>query len=156
MARDPSSLRMTLIRTISGVLLFTLLLSAVLTYWHATSKVDTEVGAAIEMAEKTVRKAIQEIAHDDDPRLELVRLVHVFDGNRHVKASFIEPEPTGTAHLEHGRAGRRAAGMVLQSLRSAAAASFASSFRMRCVLAALSSSRRRFAARWRRCGTMWS
>lgn len=90
------SLRVTLIRTISGVLLFTLLLSAVLTYWHATSKVDTEVGAAIEMAEKTVRKAIQEIAHDDDPRLELVRLVHVFDGNRHVKASFVEPKPEGT------------------------------------------------------------
>jgi two-component system sensor histidine kinase UhpB len=87
---------MTLVRTISGVLLLTLLLSAVLTYWHATSKVDTEVGSAMEMAEKTVSKAIQEIARDADPRLELVRLVRVFDGNRHVKATFVEAEPAGT------------------------------------------------------------
>jgi two-component system, NarL family, sensor histidine kinase UhpB len=84
------SLRMTLVRTIAGVLLLTLLLSAVLTYWNAMSKVETEVGSAIDMAEKTVRKAIPDIARDDDPRLELVRLVRVFDGNRHVKASFVE------------------------------------------------------------------
>lgn len=86
------SLRMTLLRAITGVLVLTLLLGAVLTYWHATSKVATEVGSAIDTAEKTVRKAVSEIAHDDDPRLEFLRLVRVFDGNRHVKASFADAQ----------------------------------------------------------------
>ncbi len=89
------SLNATLIRNISVVLALTLILSVALTYWQAATKVETEVGAALSIAEKTVRKVIQEIAHDDDPRLQLVRLVRVFDGNRHVKATFIEPEPIG-------------------------------------------------------------
>jgi two-component system sensor histidine kinase UhpB len=72
-----------------------LVLSGLLTYWQAATKVETEVGAALSIAEKTVRKVVQEIAHDDDPRLQLVRLIRVFDGNRHVKATFVEPEPIG-------------------------------------------------------------
>jgi two-component system sensor histidine kinase UhpB len=94
-SRKSLSLRATLVRAISLVLAVTLVISGVLTYWQAASKVETEVGSAIAIAEKTVRKAIQEIAHDADPRLELVRLVHVFDGNRHVKAAYIEPGHTG-------------------------------------------------------------
>lgn len=93
--RRPGSLSATLIRNISIVLALTLVLSVALTYWQAATKVETEVGAALSIAEKTVRKVIQEIAHDDDPRLQLVRLVRVFDGNRHVKATFVEPEPIG-------------------------------------------------------------
>jgi two-component system sensor histidine kinase UhpB len=93
--RKSESLSATLIRNISVVLVLTLALSVALTYWQAATKVETEVGAALTIAEKTVRKVIQEIAHDDDPRLQLVRLVRVFDGNRHVKATFVEPEPIG-------------------------------------------------------------
>ncbi|HEX2840132.1 ATP-binding protein [Hyphomicrobium sp.] len=89
------SLSATLIRNISVVLALTLIFSVVLTYWQAANKVETEVGAALSIAEKTVRKVIQEIAHDEDPRLQLVRLVRVFDGNRHVRATFVEPEPIG-------------------------------------------------------------
>lgn len=93
--RKSESLNATLIRNISIVLVLSLALSALLTYWQAASKVETEVGAALSTAEKTVRKVVQEIAHDDDPRLQLVRLIRVFDGNRHVKATFVEPEPIG-------------------------------------------------------------
>lgn len=93
--RKSESLSATIIRDISIVLVLTLVLSGVLTYWQASTKVKTEVGAALSIAEKTVRKVIREIAHDDDPRLQLVRLVRVFDGNRHVKATFVEPEPIG-------------------------------------------------------------
>ncbi len=93
--RKSESLSATLIRNISIVLALTLVLSVALTYWQAATKVETEVGAALSIAEKTVRKVIQEVAHDDDPRLQLVRLVRVFDGNRHVKATFVEPEPIG-------------------------------------------------------------
>ncbi|WP_083567733.1 ATP-binding protein [Hyphomicrobium sp. CS1GBMeth3] len=93
--RKSESLSATIIRNIAIVLLLSLLLSALLTYWQAATKVETEVGAALSLAEKTVRKVVQEVAHDDDPRLALVRLVRVFDGNRHVRASLVEPEPIG-------------------------------------------------------------
>jgi two-component system sensor histidine kinase UhpB len=89
------SLSATIIRNISVVLIVTLIISGLLTYWQAATKVETEVSAAMSIAEKTVRKVVQEIAHDDEPRLQLVRLVRVFDGNRHVKATFVEPEPIG-------------------------------------------------------------
>jgi two-component system sensor histidine kinase UhpB len=93
--RKSESLSATIIRNISVVLALTLVLSGLLTYWQAATKVETEIGAALSIAEKTVRKVTQEIAHDDDPRLQLVRLVRMFDGNRHVKATFVEPEPIG-------------------------------------------------------------
>lgn len=93
--RKSETLSATIIRNISIVLALSLVLSGLLTYWQAATKVETEVGAALSIAEKTVRKIIQEIAHDDDPRLQLVRLVRVFDGNRHVRATFVEPEPIG-------------------------------------------------------------
>ncbi len=86
------SLRHSLVRTISLVLVATLFVGSLLTYWQAMTKVETEVDAAMAIAEKTVRQAVQEIAGRDDPRLELLRLVRVFDGNRHVRASFVEPE----------------------------------------------------------------
>jgi len=86
------SLRLSLLRSISLVLLVTLLFGGMLTYWQAVSKIDTEVSSALAVAEKTVRKAIPEIARDDDPRLELVRLVRIFDGNRHVRATLLTPD----------------------------------------------------------------
>jgi len=88
------SLSRTLIRNISLVLLVTLVIGCLLTYWQASRKVETEIGSALEMAERTVRKASQEITHDSDPRLELIRLIHVFDGNRHVRVTFVEPVGT--------------------------------------------------------------
>ena len=93
--RKSESLSATLIRNISIVLILTLLLSGLLTYWHAATKVETEVDAALAIAERSVRKLVQEFAHDENPRLQLVRLVRVFDGNRHVRATLVEPEPIG-------------------------------------------------------------
>lgn len=93
--RESESLSATLIRNISSVLAVTLVFIMLLTYWQSATKVETEVGAALAIAEKTVRKVIQEIANDDDPHLQLVRLVRVFDGNRHVKVTFVEAGPAG-------------------------------------------------------------
>lgn len=93
--RKSESLSAALIRNISIVLILTLVLTAALTYWHAATKVETEVDAALAIAERSVRKLVQEFAHDENPRLQLVRLVRVFDGNRHVRATLVEPEPVG-------------------------------------------------------------
>ena len=81
------SLSLTLIRSIAFVLVMTILLGSLLTYLQALNKIDTEVSSAIQSAERTVEKALPEIARDEDPRNELVRLVRVFEGNRHVTAS---------------------------------------------------------------------
>lgn len=93
--RKSESLSAALIRTISIVLILTLVLTAALTYWHAATKVETEVDAALAIAERSVRKLVQEFGHDEDARLQLVRLIRVFDGNRHVRATLIEPDPVG-------------------------------------------------------------
>ena len=53
--RKSESLSATIIRNISVVLALTLVLSGLLTYWQAATKVETEVGAALSIAEKTVR-----------------------------------------------------------------------------------------------------
>jgi len=114
--RKSESLSATLIRNISIVLVVSLVTSALLTYWQAATKVETEVGAALSVAEKTVRKVVQEIAHDDDPRLQLVRLIRLFDGNRHVKATFVIPSPTSPSP------GKRSAGSRRSPSRTASVA----------------------------------
>lgn len=86
------SLRHNLLQSTGLVLAGTLLIGGLLTYWQAVSKIDTEVRSALQIAEKTVHKALPEIVRDDDPRLELVKLIRVFDGNRHVKARLVESE----------------------------------------------------------------
>lgn len=89
------SLSLTLIRSIAIVLFVTIVLGGVLTYVQAQNKIDTEVSAALLSAERTVEKALPEILRDDDPRNELVRLVRVFEGNRHVTATLFAIPGTG-------------------------------------------------------------
>ena len=94
-AAAPPSLRLILLRPISIVLLVTLLFGGVLTYWQAHFKIETEVRSALGIAEKTVQKVIPEIERVENPRRELVRLIRLLDGNRHVKATLVEPGPGG-------------------------------------------------------------
>ena len=56
--RKSESLSATIIRNISVVLALSLVLSGVITYLQAANKVETEVGTALNLAEKTVRKVV--------------------------------------------------------------------------------------------------
>ncbi len=85
------SLRLRLIRTVALVLLATLALSALLTYWHAQNKIEVELSSGIAVAESTTRLAVDDAARSPDPREELRRVVHAFDGNRHVRAALLDP-----------------------------------------------------------------
>ena len=86
------SLRLRLIRTVALVLLAILALGASLTYWHAQHKIELELSSGVGVAESTARLAVDDAARASDPREGLRRVVHAFDGNRHVRAALLDPE----------------------------------------------------------------
>lgn len=86
------TLRLRLIRTVALVLLATLAISALLTYWHAQNKIEVELASGIAVAESTTRLAVDDAARSADPREGLRRVVHAFDGNRHVRAALLDPD----------------------------------------------------------------
>ena len=85
------SLRLRLIRSVAMVLLGTLAFGALLTYWHAQQKIDRELSAAVAVAQSTAQVALEDAARAGIPREGLRRVVHAFDGNRHVRAMLIDP-----------------------------------------------------------------
>lgn len=85
------SLRLRLIRTVALVLLATLALGALMTYWHAQHKIELELSSGVAVAESTARLAVDDAARAPDPREGLRRVVHAFDGNRHVRAALEDP-----------------------------------------------------------------
>lgn len=86
------SLRLRLIRTVAMVLLVSLALGALMTYWHAQHKIELELSSGVAVAESTARLAVDDAARAPDPREGLRRVVHAFDGNRHVRAALLDPE----------------------------------------------------------------
>lgn len=95
------SLRLQMIVSISLVLVASLAIGAVLTYWHATSKVETEMRAAIEVGERTARRAVDALSGSAAPMRELHLIVSGFDGNRHLRASLVDSagHPSKTSEL---------------------------------------------------------
>lgn len=85
------SLRLRLIRTVALVLLAILALGFLLTYWHAHNKIELELTSGLAVAESTTRLAVDDAARTADPREGLRRVVHAFDGNRHVRAALLDP-----------------------------------------------------------------
>lgn len=73
------------------VLLGTLAFGALLTYWHAQRKIDLELSSSVAVAESTAQVALEDAARANNPREGLRRVVHAFDGNRHVRAKLIGP-----------------------------------------------------------------
>jgi two-component system sensor histidine kinase UhpB len=86
------SLRFRLIRTVALVLLAILAVGFLLTYWHAHHKIELELGSGLGVAESTARLAVDDAARGENPREGLRRVVHAFDGNRHVRAALLDPD----------------------------------------------------------------
>ena len=87
------SLRVRLITLIVLVLLVSLCVGGlVAVLWHAVRSVRTELQAALAVGAQTLRNGIDELA---DKRLilqaDLGRLVHMFDGDRHLRAVLSDP-----------------------------------------------------------------
>jgi two-component system sensor histidine kinase UhpB len=85
----PVSLRLRLIVSIALVLMVILLPGSALIYWHAVNEVETELQAAISVAEHTIQNAVDDVEEAATPLRHLQLLVADFDGDRHVQASLV-------------------------------------------------------------------
>ena len=83
------SLRSSLIAASAIPLACSLLLGCALAGWHAMRSVRTELAVALEVGQQTVVAGVKDLPSADDPGRELLRLVHTFDGNRHVIATLV-------------------------------------------------------------------
>jgi two-component system sensor histidine kinase UhpB len=88
------SLRRRLIFVIVLILPLSLLFGGVLTYWHALDKVKTEMAGAVALGENTVRDVVATWTEGQDVKDQARRLVEVFNGERHLRASLIGADGT--------------------------------------------------------------
>ena len=84
------SLRIRLMISIAVVLLVCLAIGSVLVYWHAVTKVETELRGALAVGAHTVRNAIADRRAERLPRELVESLVTNFNGHRHLRASLID------------------------------------------------------------------
>jgi len=75
---------------IALVLIASLMLSSVAVYWHAVRKVETEMRAAITVGKHAVHNAVDEVDEATNPQRLLQTLVADFEGDRHLRASWID------------------------------------------------------------------
>jgi two-component system, NarL family, sensor histidine kinase UhpB len=81
------SLRLRLMASIVCVLFVSLLIGGLAAGWHAVRSVRTEMQAALAVGAQTLRNGLDDLPNASDPGDELSRLVHAFDGDRHVRAT---------------------------------------------------------------------
>jgi two-component system, NarL family, sensor histidine kinase UhpB len=86
-----TSLRVRLIISITVVLLMILLPGSALVYWHAVHEVDVELRAAATVGANTVHNALDDAEEAERPRRRLELLIADFDGDRHLRATLVDP-----------------------------------------------------------------
>jgi two-component system sensor histidine kinase UhpB len=91
------SLRIRLVLWLGCSLALTLGLGCALAGWHAVASVRAEMQAALATGQQTVANDIEEIGVSPDAARELRHLVATFDGNRHVRATWIDGRGTAIA-----------------------------------------------------------
>jgi two-component system sensor histidine kinase UhpB len=99
------SLRLQLVLLTTFVLLVSLIIGGVLTYGQARGKVQTEIRAAMAVGTRLARNAIDDAAMSAEPERRLRRMVSEFDGDRHLRASWVDPEglPVASSTLAAAR-----------------------------------------------------
>jgi two-component system, NarL family, sensor histidine kinase UhpB len=84
------TLRLRLVMRIALVLMASLMLGSIAVYWHAVRKVETEMRAALTVGKHTVHNVVDEVDQATDPEQRLRKLVADFDGDRHLRASWVD------------------------------------------------------------------
>jgi two-component system, NarL family, sensor histidine kinase UhpB len=84
------SLRVRLIVSILAVLLLSLAVGGLTAGWTATQSVRVEMQAALAVGERTIRSEIAGGLSSDRALADLASLVHLFDGNRHLRVSLVD------------------------------------------------------------------
>jgi two-component system sensor histidine kinase UhpB len=85
------SLRVRLIASIVIVLFVSVCVGGAAAGWHAVRSVRVEMQAALAVGAQTLRNGIDGVPQARDPEAELGRLVHTFDGDRHIRAILRDP-----------------------------------------------------------------
>lgn len=88
------SIRFLLLRTIALVLAGSLLVGALLTYWHAQEKIATEMRAALAVGSRIAHNAVDDAEEIVNPERRLQLLVADFHGDRHLQAYVVKPDGT--------------------------------------------------------------
>lgn len=86
------SLRRKLIWSIVAGVVLTFLLGAVLIYFHAIDKIDTEMQAAIAVGTRIAGNAVDDAEEITNAKKRLELLVKDFDGDRHLRALVLAPD----------------------------------------------------------------
>ncbi|MDX2289151.1 MAG: histidine kinase [Hyphomicrobiaceae bacterium] len=86
------SLRKLLATAVLGTIALTLVFGASLSTLHAVEKVRTEMEAAIAVGARIARNAVDDVDERSKPRRRLELLVADFDGDRHLRAFFVNPD----------------------------------------------------------------
>ncbi len=86
------SLRYRLILAIALMLLVSLLLGGGLAWLHAVRSVATEMDAALEVGQHTVRTVIPYVDRQGDDATQLRQLIGTFDGDRHLRAMLVDKD----------------------------------------------------------------
>jgi two-component system sensor histidine kinase UhpB len=85
-------LRVRLIALIGLMLLASLAAGSVLVGWHAANSVRTELRAALNVGARTIRNGFSEMPGQDDQMNAMRHLVATFNGNRHVRAAWVDAQ----------------------------------------------------------------
>jgi two-component system, NarL family, sensor histidine kinase UhpB len=86
-----ASLRFRLIVSITVVLLMILLPGSALVYLHAVHEVDVELHAAANVGAHTIHNAVDDAEEAEHPQRHLELLIADFDGDRHLRATLLDP-----------------------------------------------------------------
>ena len=85
------SLRNRLLFSILATLLLSLIAGGTFTYWHAVAKIETEMQAAMAVGSRIARNAVDDWEESTDPARRLGLLVADFEGDRHLRATLVDP-----------------------------------------------------------------
>jgi two-component system, NarL family, sensor histidine kinase UhpB len=85
------TLRLRLLLLIALGLLASLAVAGTFAFWHAVQKAQIELQAALAVGSVVARHAVEDIGEASDPQRRLVELIAGFDGDRHLRASLVDP-----------------------------------------------------------------
>ena len=85
------SLRNRLLFSILATLLLSLIAGGTFTYWHAVAKIETEMQAALAVGSRIAHNAVDDWEESTDPARRLALLVADFEGDRHLRATLVDP-----------------------------------------------------------------
>ena len=93
------SLRNRLLFSILATLLLSLIAGGTFTYWHAVAKIETEMQAALAVGSRIAHNAVDDWEESTDPARRLALLVADFEGDRHLRATLVDPAVDETSKI---------------------------------------------------------